>query len=68
MCGRTEVQLATGWQRVIIGITDHHWEKHAQGRVSTYGANLYVSAIALPALPMVASILEEDDFEVPEDR
>ena len=62
---RAEVQLASGWQGVLIGITDS-WEK-----ASLSGARLYVAAsarFALPALRIVASVLEEDDVEVPEDR
>jgi len=67
---RTEVRLASGFHRILVGITDH-WEKRARARASTSGAKLYVNAsdvFALPALRMVASVLEEDDFEVPEDR
>jgi hypothetical protein len=63
----TEVQLASGWQEVIIGI----WENRALARPPTYGAKLYMNAaarFALPALRIVASVLEEDDFEVPADR
>ena len=61
-----EVQLASGWQGVHIGIADSR-EKHARAR----GGRLYVAAsagFALPALRVVASVLEEDDIEVPEDR
>jgi len=67
---RAKVQLASGWQGVLIGITDS-WEKHARARAPLSGARLYVAAsagFALPALRIVASVLEEDDIEVPEDR
>jgi len=67
---RTDVRLASGWHKVVIGITDH-WEGHVRTRASTSGAKLYLtgaSLFALPALRVVASVLEEDDFEVPEDR
>jgi len=67
---RAEVQLASGWQGVLICITDT-WEEHARALASFSGARLYVVAsvgFALPALRIVASVLEEDDVEVPEDR
>jgi hypothetical protein len=67
---RAEVQLASGWQGVLIGITDS-LEKHARALASLSGARLHVAAsagFALPALRIVASVLEEDDVEVPEDR
>ena len=63
----TEVQLASGWQRVVIGIRGNL----ARARPSTYSAKLHMNAsasFALPAIRIVASVLEEDDFEVPADR
>ena len=66
---KTYVQNTSCWQPINIGVADH-WEKHARPQPSTSGAKLYVQAsgvIVLRGLRLVASLVEEEDFDVPAD-
>ena len=66
--GRTSFKYGSGHVPILIGVTDH-WK--GQHDVSTSGAKLYAQqsdAYLLPGLRCVASVLEEEDFDVPMDR
>ena len=55
----------------LLGVTDFWQKKNAQNGVSSSGAKLYINAtrdVATRALYRVCALMEEDDFEIPEDE
>jgi hypothetical protein len=67
---RTKGAYLSGWQSITIGVTDY-WKSHARPQASMSGAKLYVQdsdVVLLLGIRRVASVLEEEDFDVPADR